>query len=37
MDVFVVIQKADLDMFVFGAGDGMPTPVVGGGNWLVRN
>jgi len=30
----VVIQKGDLDMFVFGAGDASAAPVVGGGNWL---
>ena len=37
MDVFVVIQKGELSMFVFGetsanAGGGV---TVGGGNWLV--
>ena len=35
VDVFVVIQKGDLDMFIFGAGDTSTAPVVGGGNWLV--
>jgi len=34
VDVFVVIQKGDLDMFVFGTGDATIAPVVGGGNWL---
>lgn len=35
MDVFVVIQKGDLNMFIFGEGGGAGTTGVGGGNWLV--
>lgn len=36
MDVFVVIQRGELNMFIFGAHAGGMTNVVGGGNWLVR-
>ncbi len=37
LDVFVVIQKGELNMFVFnGHGGGSGTRGVGGGNWLVR-
>lgn len=39
MDVFVVIQKGELNMFVFGdhiGGGSTGGMVVGGGNWLVR-
>jgi len=35
MDVFVVIQKGELNMFVFGHHAGGGSKVVGGGNWLV--
>ena len=34
-DVFVVIQKGDLSMFIFGEHSGGSGAVVGGGNWLV--
>ncbi|KZS98411.1 hypothetical protein SISNIDRAFT_404603 [Sistotremastrum niveocremeum HHB9708] len=35
MEVFVVIQKGELDMFTFGTGGGsLGGQVVGGGNWL---
>ncbi|KAI6125778.1 hypothetical protein EV401DRAFT_1855654 [Pisolithus croceorrhizus] len=34
MDVFAVIQRGELNMFVFGAHAGTSTTVVGGGNWL---
>ncbi|EIN11586.1 hypothetical protein PUNSTDRAFT_83262 [Punctularia strigosozonata HHB-11173 SS5] len=34
MDVFVVIQKGELNMFVFGEHHGGGSSVVGGGNWL---
>jgi PH/SEC7 domain-containing protein len=34
-DVFVVIQKGDLDMFIFGDGGAGGAENVGGGNWLV--
>ncbi|KAI6000564.1 hypothetical protein EDD15DRAFT_2159814 [Pisolithus albus] len=34
MDVFTVIQRGELNMFVFGAHAGASTTVVGGGNWL---
>lgn len=37
MDVFVVIQKGELSMFVFGDHSLGGTSVVGGGNWLVRS
>ena len=36
MDVFVVIQKGELSMFVFGDHSLGGSAVVGGGNWLVR-
>ena len=36
MDVFVVIQKGELNMFTFGGNSGGSSGVVGGGNWLVR-
>ena len=35
LDVFVVIQRGELNMFTFGEGSGS-TSIVGGGNWLVR-
>jgi PH/SEC7 domain-containing protein len=35
MDVFVVIQRGELNMFVFGQHTGGASRVVGGGNWLV--
>lgn len=35
MDVFVVIQKGELNMFVFGDHGAGGHKVVGGGNWLV--
>ena len=35
MDVFVVIQKGELSMFVFGDHSVGGAAVVGGGNWLV--
>jgi hypothetical protein len=35
MDVFVVIQKGELNMFIFGQSDHTNHTVVGGGNWLV--
>ena len=35
-DVFVVIQKGELNMFTFGDHGGGLSSVVGGGNWLVR-
>ncbi|TDL24175.1 hypothetical protein BD410DRAFT_820374 [Rickenella mellea] len=35
LDVFVVIQKGELNMFTFGdGGSGGPRAVMGGGNWL---
>jgi hypothetical protein len=34
-DVFVVIQKGELNMFIFGEHGGGSSGVVGGGNWLV--
>jgi len=34
MDVFVVIQKGELNMFLFGEHGGGSSGVVGGGNWL---
>jgi PH and SEC7 domain-containing protein len=34
MEVFVVIQKGELDMFVFGGSNNGGAGVVGGGNWL---
>src|SRR3984885_4032425 len=34
-DVFVVIQKGELNMFIFGDHGGGGSGVVGGGNWLV--
>lgn len=36
MDVFVVIQRGELNMFIFGSHAGGMTNIVGGGNWLVR-
>ena len=36
LDVFVVIQKGELNMFIFGDHGGGGGSVVGGGNWLVR-
>ncbi|KAI5123999.1 hypothetical protein M0805_006409 [Coniferiporia weirii] len=36
MDVFVVIQKGELNMFIFGEGGGGATMGVGGGNWLAN-
>lgn len=37
LDVFVVIQRGELNMFVFGANSGGGGgAVMGGGNWLVR-
>ncbi|KAL1717370.1 hypothetical protein EV715DRAFT_203332 [Schizophyllum commune] len=33
LDVFVVIQRGELNMFTFGEGSGS-TSIVGGGNWL---
>jgi PH and SEC7 domain-containing protein len=35
-DVFVVIQKGELDMFIFGERGAGGAENVGGGNWLVR-
>jgi len=35
MDVFVVIQKGELSMFIFGNNSVENTGAVGGGNWLV--
>ena len=35
MDVFVVIQKGELNMFIFGQHYHGRSGVVGGGNWLV--
>lgn len=35
MDVFVVIQKGDLNMFTFGDNTAGNSGAVGGGNWLV--
>lgn len=35
MDVFVVIQKGELNMFTFGDHSGSATGTFGGGNWLV--
>jgi hypothetical protein len=36
MDVFVVIQKGDLNMFTFGDNSAGNSGAVGGGNWLVN-
>lgn len=36
MDVFVVIQKGKLSMFIFGDYNSGGGGIVGGGNWLVR-
>ena len=36
LDVFVVIQKGELNMFTFGQHAAGGQRVVGGGNWLVR-
>jgi PH and SEC7 domain-containing protein len=36
MDVFVVIQKGELNMFTFGNHEVDGQRAVGGGNWLVR-
>jgi PH and SEC7 domain-containing protein len=35
MDVFVVIQKGELNMFTFGDRGAGGSGIVGGGNWLV--
>lgn len=35
LDVFVVIQKGELNMLIFGEHGGTGSGVVGGGNWLV--
>jgi len=35
MDVFVVIQRGEMNMFTFGDRGGGGSGVVGGGNWLV--
>lgn len=35
LDVFVVIQKGELNMFVFGDHSSGGSGIVGGGNWLV--
>ena len=35
MDVFVVIQRGEVNMFTFGERGGNGSGVVGGGNWLV--
>jgi len=35
MDVFVVIQRGEVNMFTFGDKGGSGSGVVGGGNWLV--
>ena len=37
MDVFVVIQKGELSMFIFGDHSLGSANVVGGGNWLVSH
>jgi hypothetical protein len=37
MDVFVVISRGELNMFVFGDHGGSGKGVFGGGNWLVCN
>jgi PH/SEC7 domain-containing protein len=37
MDVFVVIQKGALNMFIFGQHASGGSRVVGGGNWLVSS
>ena len=38
LDVFVVIQRGELNMFVFGGDGGLGrTRDVGGGNWLVSS
>ncbi|KAK7045584.1 hypothetical protein VNI00_007416 [Paramarasmius palmivorus] len=34
LDVFVVIQKGELNMFTFGENGGGSSSIVGGGNWL---
>ncbi|ESK85219.1 guanine nucleotide exchange factor [Moniliophthora roreri MCA 2997] len=34
LDVFVVIQKGELNMFTFGENGGGASSIVGGGNWL---
>ncbi|KAG6334214.1 hypothetical protein ID866_4872 [Astraeus odoratus] len=34
MDVFVVIQRGELNMFVFGVNGSTSSGIVGGGNWL---
>ncbi|KAF4567450.1 hypothetical protein EYR36_011070 [Pleurotus pulmonarius] len=36
LDVFVVIQKGELNMFTFGGAGGGGGGVVGGGNWLTN-
>jgi len=35
MDVFVVIQKGELNMFIFGETASGSSGTFGGGNWLV--
>lgn len=37
LDVFVVIQRGELNMFTFGGGGStaVSSNVIGGGNWLV--
>lgn len=35
LDVFVVIQKGELNMFTFGDNIGGGSGAFGGGNWLV--
>lgn len=35
MDVFVVIQKGELNMFIFGETVSGSSGTFGGGNWLV--
>ncbi|KAJ7594136.1 signal peptide peptidase-domain-containing protein [Mycena floridula] len=36
MDVFVVIQRGELNMFIFGDNGGGGTGAMGGGNWLAN-
>jgi hypothetical protein len=36
LDVFVVIQKGELNMFTFGENSPGASGAFGGGNWLVR-
>ena len=35
LDVFVVIQRGELNMFTFGDATSNPSGTFGGGNWLV--